>query len=256
LDSLGRSEEALASYDKSLKLNPDNHTVWHKRGIALGNLRRYEEAIASCDQSLKLRPSVYQELKEKQGRPLLGFSLVSIVSVAVIFKIVVLIARMNSTPDSSSSALSPEMQRAAQQGMTFSVLSSMQAEWGDYLIQHGQPPESTRDLKQFMGNPVGKEHFTYKLIPQLIDRAKQKPLGDKAIIAGAAFIATPKLPELSGVTGVIYYRQNRESLTLICAADDITSKPPIVPKPPTTVDDTLECPAGSSKMTTYLPQNH
>ena len=56
LKNLGRYEEAIASYDKSLEIKPDYDRVWHNRGIALKNLGRYEEAVASYDKALQLKP--------------------------------------------------------------------------------------------------------------------------------------------------------------------------------------------------------
>ncbi|MFQ5880540.1 MAG: tetratricopeptide repeat protein, partial [Dehalococcoidia bacterium] len=41
---LGRYEEALASYDRSLELRPDAAATLNNRGIALDDLGRYEEA--------------------------------------------------------------------------------------------------------------------------------------------------------------------------------------------------------------------
>ncbi|XHR80433.1 MAG: tetratricopeptide repeat protein [Gloeotrichia echinulata GP01] len=56
LDDLGRNEEAIASYDKALSIQPDDHQAWNNRGNALGNLGRYEEAIASFDKALSIKP--------------------------------------------------------------------------------------------------------------------------------------------------------------------------------------------------------
>jgi tetratricopeptide (TPR) repeat protein len=56
LNQLGRYEEAIASYDHSLEIKPDNDSAWNNRGNALDNLGRYEEAIASYDHSLALKP--------------------------------------------------------------------------------------------------------------------------------------------------------------------------------------------------------
>ncbi|MHC5672858.1 tetratricopeptide repeat protein, partial [Nostoc sp.] len=47
LRNLGRHEEAVASYDKAIQIEPDDHTTWYNRGIALRNLGRHEEAVAS-----------------------------------------------------------------------------------------------------------------------------------------------------------------------------------------------------------------
>ena len=56
LSDLGRNEEAIASYDKALAINPDLHEAWYSRGYALYALRRKEEAIASYEKALAIKP--------------------------------------------------------------------------------------------------------------------------------------------------------------------------------------------------------
>lgn len=50
-------EEAIASYDQALKLNPNDDRAWYNRGNALHDLGRYEEALASFEQAVKLNPN-------------------------------------------------------------------------------------------------------------------------------------------------------------------------------------------------------
>jgi tetratricopeptide (TPR) repeat protein len=57
LYKLERSEEALASFDRSIEIKPDDHYAWYFRGIALGALGRHEEALASSDESIHLNPN-------------------------------------------------------------------------------------------------------------------------------------------------------------------------------------------------------
>jgi Flp pilus assembly protein TadD/ribosomal protein L40E len=54
-DKLGRYDEAIASYDKALKINPNDSGAWHNRGTALGKLGRYAEALDSFNQALKIK---------------------------------------------------------------------------------------------------------------------------------------------------------------------------------------------------------
>lgn len=56
LRDLGRHEEALASYDRALRLKPDYAKAFYHRGNTLLKLKRPEDALASYDRALKLRP--------------------------------------------------------------------------------------------------------------------------------------------------------------------------------------------------------
>ncbi len=56
LHELKRFEEALASYDRALKVQPDYAEALSNRGVALHELTRFEEALASFDRALKVRP--------------------------------------------------------------------------------------------------------------------------------------------------------------------------------------------------------
>ena len=60
LDDLGRFEEAIASFDRALEIKPDDPEAWYNRGNALKNLGRLEEAIASYDQALEVKPDFHQ----------------------------------------------------------------------------------------------------------------------------------------------------------------------------------------------------
>jgi tetratricopeptide (TPR) repeat protein len=55
-EKLEQYEKALQSHDQTIKINPDYEEGWYNRGVQLGNLGRYEEAIASYDQTLKIKP--------------------------------------------------------------------------------------------------------------------------------------------------------------------------------------------------------
>ncbi|AFZ19226.1 TPR repeat-containing protein [Allocoleopsis franciscana PCC 7113] len=57
LGVLGRIEEALASFSKAIKLDPNEPIAWFNRGIALRCLERYEEALASFNKGLELNPN-------------------------------------------------------------------------------------------------------------------------------------------------------------------------------------------------------
>jgi tetratricopeptide (TPR) repeat protein len=56
LASLGRPEEAVAAYRRSLDLQPRATRVHYNLGIALDSLGRWEEAVAAYRRSIELRP--------------------------------------------------------------------------------------------------------------------------------------------------------------------------------------------------------
>jgi tetratricopeptide (TPR) repeat protein len=58
LKSLGRFEEALASYDGALALDSGYLPAWNNRGVILKKLNRLEEALSSYDRALALNPDL------------------------------------------------------------------------------------------------------------------------------------------------------------------------------------------------------
>ncbi|MEH1825762.1 MAG: tetratricopeptide repeat protein [Nostoc sp.] len=59
LTTAKESEAAIAFYDQALKLQLDNHQVWHRRGLGFGSLERYEEEIASYDKAIEIKPDYH-----------------------------------------------------------------------------------------------------------------------------------------------------------------------------------------------------
>ena len=53
---LGRSKEAVASYDRALAIKPDFPEVLTNRGVALWELKRFADALASHDRALAIKP--------------------------------------------------------------------------------------------------------------------------------------------------------------------------------------------------------
>jgi tetratricopeptide (TPR) repeat protein len=51
----GRFEEAIASYDKAIQIEPDNPKAWFSRGAALAKLQRIEEAIAAYENAIQIK---------------------------------------------------------------------------------------------------------------------------------------------------------------------------------------------------------
>ncbi len=50
-----RYDEAIASHDKAIQIEPDNHRAWFSKGAALTKLQQYEEAIASYERANQIK---------------------------------------------------------------------------------------------------------------------------------------------------------------------------------------------------------
>ncbi|MEH2178769.1 tetratricopeptide repeat protein [Nostoc sp.] len=55
LRELGRYEEALTSYDKTLQIKDDYGEAWNNQGLVLAELEHYQEALASLYKALAIR---------------------------------------------------------------------------------------------------------------------------------------------------------------------------------------------------------
>ncbi|WP_204105323.1 MULTISPECIES: tetratricopeptide repeat protein [Spirulina sp. CCY15215] len=62
---LGHWERAIASYDRSLTVQPDYGTAWQEKGLALAQLERYDEAIAAWDKANQFQASSPQAWYER-----------------------------------------------------------------------------------------------------------------------------------------------------------------------------------------------
>jgi tetratricopeptide (TPR) repeat protein len=69
LANLGRAAEALASYDRAIKLKPDHADAHSNRGNVLLGLKRPQDALASYDRAIGLRPD-YAEAHRNRGSAL------------------------------------------------------------------------------------------------------------------------------------------------------------------------------------------
>lgn len=65
LYSLGKYEEAVDSYNKSLHIDPGNNTAWNNKGLALGRIGELDEAIDCYDRALGLNPDDHIVLNNK-----------------------------------------------------------------------------------------------------------------------------------------------------------------------------------------------
>jgi eukaryotic-like serine/threonine-protein kinase len=70
-NNLGQAGQAIADYDKSLELDPENESVWHLRGNAHREAGRFAEAVADCSKALELCPGEPDYL-ECRGSAYLG----------------------------------------------------------------------------------------------------------------------------------------------------------------------------------------
>lgn len=57
LYNLKRYEEALVSYEQAIRLDPNDSTIYYRKGFALESLERYTEALASYEQAIRLNPN-------------------------------------------------------------------------------------------------------------------------------------------------------------------------------------------------------
>ena len=60
LTALQRYEDAIAAYDKAIAIKPDLHEAWYDRGNALTALQRYEDAVASYDKAIAIKSNKYE----------------------------------------------------------------------------------------------------------------------------------------------------------------------------------------------------
>jgi len=52
----GKFDDALGFFEQALLLNQDNPDLWNNKGITLRSMGRYEEAMECFNRSLKLDP--------------------------------------------------------------------------------------------------------------------------------------------------------------------------------------------------------
>ena len=63
--SLGKTDTALANYDRALELLPDNAEALYNRGNTLHVLKRFAEALASYDRAITVRPGWVEALSNR-----------------------------------------------------------------------------------------------------------------------------------------------------------------------------------------------
>ncbi|MEH1974600.1 MAG: tetratricopeptide repeat protein, partial [Nostoc sp.] len=61
LDDLGRTEEAIASYDQALKFKPDYHQAWYNKACCYAVQGNIEQALENLQQAINLSPDECRE---------------------------------------------------------------------------------------------------------------------------------------------------------------------------------------------------
>lgn len=56
LEESGRFEDAIASYDKAIELDPRDANTWCSRGNALASLNQFHAAIKSYNEAMRIEP--------------------------------------------------------------------------------------------------------------------------------------------------------------------------------------------------------
>lgn len=56
MEALAKHEDAIASYDRALAIEPGDHRVWLGRSTPLRALGQFKEALSSCEQAIEINP--------------------------------------------------------------------------------------------------------------------------------------------------------------------------------------------------------
>jgi tetratricopeptide (TPR) repeat protein len=68
---LGKSEDALVSFNKAIDINSNDPEAWFNKGVTLQNLKRYDEAEHHYDQAIKLKPDYTEAYFNKATKKLI-----------------------------------------------------------------------------------------------------------------------------------------------------------------------------------------
>ncbi len=74
--SMGKYEDAIDSFNKSLQIDPGNAVAWNNKGLALAKSGKIDEAIICYDKALEIDPDDYVFLNNK-GRQCLKKPVIS-----------------------------------------------------------------------------------------------------------------------------------------------------------------------------------
>ena len=65
LDTLGKYQEAIKCYDKSIEINPRDAGAWNNKGTALNTLGKHQEAIKCYGKALEITPRYFEAWNNK-----------------------------------------------------------------------------------------------------------------------------------------------------------------------------------------------
>jgi tetratricopeptide (TPR) repeat protein len=56
MEILGKTQEALESYDRTTVIEPGSHVAWFMKGVLLGKMEDYKSAIGCFDRAIEISP--------------------------------------------------------------------------------------------------------------------------------------------------------------------------------------------------------
>jgi tetratricopeptide (TPR) repeat protein len=65
LDKLDKNKEAIACYERSIEIHPNNYLAWNQKGVSLCELHRCEEAVASFECAVEINNNYHEAWHNK-----------------------------------------------------------------------------------------------------------------------------------------------------------------------------------------------
>ena len=67
LFSQGKYDEAIASYDRAIEINPDYKQAWNNKGIVYFNMGKYSDAIVCYDRAIAIDPNYSEAIRNREN---------------------------------------------------------------------------------------------------------------------------------------------------------------------------------------------
>ncbi|MBE7445580.1 MAG: tetratricopeptide repeat protein [Planctomycetia bacterium] len=64
---MGRYEDALVAYEKTIEIQPDSYGAWTNKGLTLSRLGKHAEAVVAYEKALQIQPDSYETMTNKGG---------------------------------------------------------------------------------------------------------------------------------------------------------------------------------------------